>query len=161
MPVYHYTFHAYGTWLPDRAEGYTPYHAGWQPPDASRADQYRSSMDQHPSRFSSAVQELALKTLRDGEPLQNYKLYVFASDQSHLHAVVAWRDDREPTRVQSQIKSSLTRALNNHMGKRKWIARGAGKTPVKDEEHLNHLAHAYLPSHSGVFWYRVWDDRKE
>ena len=155
MPVYHFTFHAYGTWLPDRAEGYTPYRSGWKPPDTKRADQYRDQMDQAVSRFDTPSQRHALETLLRGQPLQSDELYVFAADDSHLHAVIAWRDNREPTRVQSQVKSSLIRALNEGRSKRKWLARGAGKTPVVDEEHLHHLAHVYLPSHSGVYWRRL------
>ena len=33
MPVYHFTLHAYGTWMPDRPEGYNKHGEGYQAPD--------------------------------------------------------------------------------------------------------------------------------
>ena len=152
MPVYHFTFHAYGTWLPDRPEGSFKYHQGWQPPGHARAETYRSQMTDEPARFNNKAQQLLLDTLRKGETLQNYDLYALATDESHAHAVIAWRDEREPVRIRSQVKSSMTRAINQSFGKRKWFVYGAGQTPITDEEHLHHLVHVYLPKHSGLYW---------
>ncbi|MEM1355661.1 MAG: hypothetical protein AAGH88_12345 [Planctomycetota bacterium] len=44
MPVYHFTFHAYGTWMPDHAKGYVRRKLGILPPDAKMAEQYRRNM---------------------------------------------------------------------------------------------------------------------
>lgn len=154
MPVYHFTFHAYGTWLPDRSEGSYKYQKGWQPPGHARAESYRSQMTDQPARFTNKAQQLFLETLRKGQPLQDYELYALAADDSHLHAVIGWRDEREPVRVRSQVKSSMTRALNQHFGKRIWFVRSAGQTLVVDHQHLHHLVHSYLPKHSGLYWCR-------
>lgn len=160
MPVYHFTFHAYGSWLPDRPEGSYVYHKGWQPPGHARAESYRQQMTAEPARFTTEHQQLFLETLRKGQPLQNYGLYGIAADESHLHTVIAWRDKREPTRFRSQIKSSMTRALNQHFGKRKWFVRSAGWTPIEDEQHLYQLIHEYLPKHDGLYWHR-WQGSNE
>ncbi|MEO0476784.1 MAG: hypothetical protein AAF085_12580 [Planctomycetota bacterium] len=151
MPVYHFTFHAYGTWLPDRPEGSYVYHRGWQPPGHARAETYRSQMTEQAARFDNAHQQLILDTLIKGQILQDYELYVMSSDESHIHAVIAWGDEREPVRVRAQVKSSMTRVLNRRFGKRKWFVRSAGQTPIEDDEHLDRLAHEYLPKHTGLY----------
>lgn len=160
MPVYHFTFHAYGTWLPDRPEGSFKYHRGWQPPGHARAETYRSQMAEEPARFNHPHQQLILDILLKGQPLQGYELCVMSSDESHAHAVIAWRDERTPVRIRSQIKSSMTRALNQRFGKRKWFVRSAGQTPVEDDEHLHHLVQVYLPKHTGVYWCRSSEQNK-
>ncbi|MEM9345351.1 MAG: hypothetical protein AAGB26_01915 [Planctomycetota bacterium] len=156
MPVYYFTFHAYGTWLPDRPEGSYTYHKGWQPPGHARAETYRSQMTEQAARFDNAYQLLILETLLNGQPLQDYELYALATDESHAYIVIAWRDEREPVRVRvrvrAQVKSSMTRALNQRFGKRKWFVRSAGQTPAEDNEHLDRLAHEYLPKHTGLYW---------
>jgi len=46
MPVYHFTFHAFGTWLPDHPKGYYKHGKSWRPPDPKKAQQYRDNMHQ-------------------------------------------------------------------------------------------------------------------
>ena len=38
MPCYLFTYHAYGSWLPDHAEGYVHWKEGQQPPDDNLGD---------------------------------------------------------------------------------------------------------------------------
>ncbi|MFN3168191.1 MAG: hypothetical protein ACE37H_14105 [Phycisphaeraceae bacterium] len=159
MPVYHYTFHAYGSWLPDRPEGYTPHGQSFKPADPAIANEYRKRMRRPETHFGDGAKQHALQTLIDSQSLQHFELYAMAAEPSHLHVVVAWRDEREPTRVRSQVKTSLTRALNKHFGKRDWFVAKAGQTPVVDEAHLHELVHSYLPKH-GLYWKRG-DDQED
>lgn len=152
MPVYHFTFHAYGSWLPDRPEGYDPHGRGHQPQDPNAAEAYRDRMQQPQADLKQPIQQVALQALLDSQPLQYFDLYAFAAEPSHLHAVVAWGDDRDPVHIRSQVKSSLTRALNNRFGKRPWFVSKAGHTAVKDEAHLHQLVDLYLTKHQGLYW---------
>lgn len=160
MPVYHFTFHAYGTWLPDRSEGYDPHDQGHKPPDPAEAERYRDRMRQPATTLCGAVQRHALQILIDSQSLQHFELYAFATEPTHLHALIGWRDNRDPVKVRSQVKSSLTRALNRAFEKRQWFVAKGGHTVVTDQEHLCHLADHYLPKHQGLFWKRQPPDRQ-
>lgn len=151
MPVCHFTYHAYGTWLPDRPEGYFKHGQSWQKPDIHVAKTYRQNMKQPATDLLRPAQQLIRQTLIESQPLQRFELYAIASDTSHLHVVAAWRDDRDPVHVRSQIKSSLTRALNKRLAKQQWFTAKAGHTPVTDQAHLYELIHHYLPKH-GLYW---------
>ena len=115
------------------------------------AKQYRERMQQSASRLQAGEFDHALGVLLDSQTLQRFELYAVAGEASHLHVVVAWRDDRKPTRVRGQIKSSLTRALNEQFGKRKWFVAKGGQSAVVDEVYLFELVESYLPKH-GLFW---------
>ena len=154
MPVYHFTFHAYGSWLPGHPRGYARRDEGALPPDQAMADRYRGLMTSDATEFSDEVQSFVLETLIDSQSLQSFTLYAVASEPTHLHAVVAWQDDREPVAVRSQLKTSLTRALNKAFGRRKWFVKNAGQTLVRDEAHLSELVEVYLRKHSGLYWRR-------
>ena len=151
MPVYHFTFHAYGTWLPDRPEGYFLHHKGWQPPSSACGQQYREKMNQAIKTFSSEIQQHLLDQLITASQHQRLDLYAAAIDSTHLHTAIAWRDSRSAVRIRSQIKYSLTRALINRYEKRQWLAHKAGQTCVNDERHLYRLVHEYLPKHP-LYW---------
>lgn len=152
MPVYHFTFHAYGSWMPDRPEGYFKHGNSWQPPSSQSAKRYRDKMQKPAIEFDQDQQQAMLDELIKTQEFQQIELYAAAIDISHVHAVVAWKDDRDPTRIRSQLKSSMTRALNSNIGKRQWFVAKAGQNPVSDEEHLSRLVHEYLPKHA-LYWY--------
>ena len=151
MPAYHFTFHAFGTWLPNHPEGYIRRNKGWQPPSNASAGRYRSKMQQAAVNFNQEQQQMLLQTLIDCQPHQRIELYAIAAEPTHIHAITAWTDERDPEPVRSQMKYSMTLALTQAFGKRKWFVQNAGQTPVRDEEHLYELVHHYLPKHQ-VFW---------
>ena len=153
MPIYHFTFHTYGTWLPDRPEGYTPHGQGHQLTNPHVADAYRQRMNHPQTHLNSQAQQFAIQTLLDSQYPQRFELYALASEGSHLHVVIAWQDEREPIRVRTQIKTSMSLALNKRFGRRQWFVAKAGHIPVADEAHLHELVHQYLPKH-GLYWKR-------
>ena len=61
MPCYLFTFHAYGTWLPDRRRGYVRRDKqGIHKQDHELADKYKEQMSQDIVRFDRDIQELMI-----------------------------------------------------------------------------------------------------
>ena len=152
MPVYHYIFHSHGSWMPDRDEGYYKHNEGWKAPNQEAFEQYRKKMDGRAVMFERHQQELLIGESIKAQSFQRIELYAAATDATHLHAVVAWKDDRDAVAIRSQFKSSLTRELNTQYGKQQWFVAKAGQQPVQDEAHLSFLIHDYLPNHT-LYWY--------
>ena len=40
MPVFHFTYHTYRSWMPDRDEGFVQEHRGWQPKNEKLSKAY-------------------------------------------------------------------------------------------------------------------------
>ncbi len=154
MPVYLFTYHAYGSWLPDRARGYTRKSHGVLPPDPDMADRYRRNMAQRPATFSPAIQRRMIEELVTACQRQGYDLRAVATDPSHLHALAAWRSTRAWSRVRAGLQHSLSRRLNQDLGRRTWFAAHPSRKRVKDREHLDYLTGQYLPNHRGWKWDR-------
>ncbi len=155
MPVYHFTFHAFGTWLPDHGRGYTRRGAQVLPPDPAMAERYRANMSQPPVRFTPDIQGAMIEELHVACEAQGYKLHSVGTDDTHLHLVVAWESQRGWKRVRSGIQSSLTRRLNRDYGKRAWFVANPSRKRVRDREHLDYLVDRYHPSHRGWKWNRA------
>ncbi|MBX2852010.1 MAG: hypothetical protein KTR15_09725 [Phycisphaeraceae bacterium] len=152
MSVYHFTFHAFGTWLPDRPEGYYKHDSGWKPPSEEGRKQYSDNMQGQPIAFNQSQQQQLIDEAIKAQPYQQITLYAAATDSTHLHAIVTWGDDRDPTRIRAELKSSLTRSLNAKFGKHQWFVAKAGQNRVFDQEHLYDLVHDYLPKHT-LYWF--------
>ena len=73
MPCYLFTYHAYGSWMPDRKQGYVRRGQGVQPPDMKRAEQYRRRANQEEVTFDSRMQQLAIDELRGAFAHQQWK----------------------------------------------------------------------------------------
>jgi REP element-mobilizing transposase RayT len=80
---------------------------------------------------------------------QKLRLHNIGSDESHLHDLVSWKDDRSWDQVRNSLRSSLTRRLNKQFGRRKWFSEGASRRRVRDKKHFDHLDTTYLPDHPG------------
>jgi len=154
MPVYHFTYHAFGTWLPDHGRGYTRRGAQVLPPDHEMADRYRANMSQPPVRFTSEVQRVMIAELQTACEAQGYTLHSVGTDDTHLHVVVAWDCSRHWKRVRAGIQSSLSRRLNAMYGKRKWFVARPSRKRVRDRAHLDYLVAEYHPAHRGWKWNR-------
>ena len=53
MPCYHFTFHGYGTWMPDEDDGYVRRGEGQLPQDVVEASKYRGRMTQEEASLTS------------------------------------------------------------------------------------------------------------
>lgn len=154
MPVYHFTYHAHGSWLPDHHRGYTRRGARILPTDSKMAGRYRGHMKQPPVSFIDPMQELLIDELKRACHAQGYTLHSVATDATHVHVVVAWTTDRPWVRVRAGLQSSMTRRLNRKLGKHKWFVSNPSRKRVKDEAHLGYLIDTYHPSHRGWKWNR-------
>jgi hypothetical protein len=155
VPVYHFTYHAFGTWMPDHGHGYTRRGARVLPPDPSIADRYRARMSQPPMRFTPGIQRIMIEELQAACEAQGYTLHSVATDATHLHVVVSWDSDRSWQRVRAGLQSSLSRRLNALHGKRKWFVANPSRKRVKDPAHLTYLVEKYHPGHRGWKWERT------
>jgi len=152
VPVYHFTFHAYGSWLPDHPKGYVRRDKGILPPDDEAAKAYRYRMNGEPVEFDEVLAGLLNETIESAIDPQRLELYAVGIDPTHVHVVVGWRDDRTPIAIRTQLKSSMTRVLNGVRRRDEWWTENASQKPVKDREHLLHLLNEYLPGHHRWYW---------
>jgi REP element-mobilizing transposase RayT len=149
------TLHAYGSWLPDRREGYVHYNRRLQPQDEHLARVYRERQAQGSARFDKPTQQAAVDVLLECEKPLRLKMHAICVDPSHLHALYDWRHDRDGLDVAKSLRHSLTRRLNQRIGRRKWFTHRGHLRIVKDRDHFVHLRDVYIPSHDGSVWRHV------
>lgn len=61
MPVYLFTLHSYGSWLPDHRRGYTKRNQGIFPTDEKLAGYYRDKVTQDAATFDRRAQHACEK----------------------------------------------------------------------------------------------------
>ncbi len=149
MPVVHFTFHAYGSWMPDRAEGFVRRGEGVLPPNDDTADWYRTQMSADAVTWTAAQQRVVLEALLEKCAVRGWTLHAGATERTHVHVVVSWDDDVEARSVRQALKEGVSRRLGERFGRRSWLAEGGSMKRIKDAEHLQHLRAVYLPSHGG------------
>ncbi len=155
MPCYLFTFHAYGTWLPDRKRGYVRRDGqGIHEQNLELADKYKEQMTQDVVRFDRALQTRIIESLQETTSFQGLRLHGVATDTSHVHMLISWKDDRKWDSIRRSLKHALTTHLN-HIKKQQWFTRAGSRKQVKDQEHFDYLMLRYLRSHKGVQWFEV------
>ena len=153
MPCYLFTFHAYGTWMPDRDEGFVRRSQDVLPPDKELAKQYRERTKENEAFFDSRLQRLLIEEARIACDKQQYRGHYIATEPTHVHVLISWPDERSWLKIRTGLKSSLTRRLNRDVRRRdKWFVENASRKQVKDDDHFEHLMNTYLPSHDGWKW---------
>ncbi|MEM8782412.1 MAG: transposase, partial [Planctomycetota bacterium] len=154
VPVHLFTFHAHGSWMPDRPEGYVKRRHGVLPTDPKMANAYRARQNNPSTTFAPEIREAIIDLLRAAAEAQQVQLHAVATDPTHVHALVAWNSARTVIQVRANMKESLTRRLNQRFGRRAWFSRGGHDRRVRNREHFEHLFTKYLPSHVGPNWSR-------
>lgn len=154
MPCYLFTYHAYGSWMPDRSRGYIKRGRGILPPDSHMHRLYTMAMQESAVEFDESLQRQVIAALLESESPQRFDLHFVATDATHANVPVAWRDEREPLRMRGLVKGSLTRAINAVFGRRTWFAESASRKQVKDRRLYEYLVTTYLPRHGGWKWSR-------
>ncbi|MFK7788138.1 MAG: hypothetical protein AB8C95_01425 [Phycisphaeraceae bacterium] len=157
MPCYHFTFHAYGTWMPDKKKGYVKRKKGVLPSDERMAQNYRANQKQPTVKFLKVHQEAIAAILRVVGQHLDATMRCIAIEPTHLHVIVSWSHERAWDSMRQSIRSALTRNLNDRFGKREWFVKGASRKQIQDHDHFCYLIREYLPSHRGVFWLRDED----
>jgi REP element-mobilizing transposase RayT len=114
-----------------------------------------------------------LQRLMIGEALtacikQSLRLHAAATDPSHVHLLVSWKSSKTSLQVRANLKSSLSRRLNEHRRSTKpqedvgpSLSRAGSRKPVRTREHFDYLMTEYLPDHRGTQWYedRGWVEK--
>jgi hypothetical protein len=152
MPCYLFTYHAFGTWLPDRKQGYVKRKRGIRPSDFAEAERYRSAMKETVVEFDERLQLSAIDAVIDSQVKQNFDAYYIATDATHVHILIGWRDERAWLHMRSILKGSISRRLKKDRGNRTWLAEGASRKRVKERKHFDPLVTRYLPKHRGWKW---------
>lgn len=111
-------------------------------------------MKSPPVHFDTSTQRIIIDTVLASRTKQHFEALAIATEATHTHILVSWEDSRTVEKVSGQIKTSITRALNARIGRRKWLAKDASRRRIADAAHLEHLTARYLPDHTGVKWDR-------
>lgn len=154
MPCFLFTYHAHGSWMPDREQGYVKRGKGILPTDSHMNRLYTESMVETAVLFDSNLQIALIECLLESAPKQKFELYAVATDSTHVHALLSWRDQRRGTKLRGLVKGSLTRYLNKKFERRTWLAESGSCKQVKHRGHFDHLKQVYLPKHQGWKWDR-------
>jgi hypothetical protein len=157
MPVYLFTYHGKGTWMPDHRKGYVRRKQGVLPPDPGAAAAYRAAQKDDVVFFSADMQQLLVDTARGTEPYLQATVHSVFSEPTHVHVLMSWRHDREWKSMRSSVKTALTKALNAAIERREWWVDSSSRKRVRDREHFDYLITAYRRKHSGVQWVRQTD----
>jgi REP element-mobilizing transposase RayT len=156
MPCFLFTYHAYGSWLPDHPDGFVHWKEGRQLPDDNLGGAYRAKMKFPEAEFGELLQRAMIEELRAAAHFQKFRLHAVATEPTHLHSLLSWPDERSPPALNLGVKKSLTIRLKKQVAERTWFSKGGNERQVKKLEHFNYLVNEYLPSHGG--W--KWDERR-
>ena len=153
MPCYHFTFHGYGTWMPDEDDGYVRRGEGHLPQDTTEASKYRSRMKNGEIKFNDSMQLAIIDEVHAASEHQMFRVHYVATEPTHVHILVSWQDDqRASEKIRSSIRQSLSRQLSKQFGRRQWLSEGGSRRKVLNEDHYGYLAAVYLPEHGGWKW---------
>lgn len=153
MPCYLFTYHGYGTWLPDHHRGYVRRKEGVLASDAPMAVCYRRNMKREAAQFDRKIQQTLIEAALEAFRCQSIRGHGIATDTTHLHVLVSWTTNRTWQVVRRQLRGSLTRRLNLEIERRSWFSKQPSRKRVKDQRHFDHLMGSYLPKHSGLKWF--------
>jgi REP element-mobilizing transposase RayT len=153
MSCYHFTFHGYGSWMPDEDDGYVRRGEGRLPQDTKEAAKYRSRMTHEEVEFNESQQQALINEVHVASRHQSLRVHFVATEPTHIHVLVSWKDDRQTAeKVRASIRQSLSRCLAKQFAERKWLSDGGSQRKVLNEEHFGYLVTKYLPEHGGWKW---------
>ena len=154
MPVYLFTYHAYRTWNADNPRGFVPWHEGLQSPNPELSRSYDRQAKQPPVTFDVAKQKALLWIVHDCCGRRDWRLHYAATETTHIHVLVSWKEETAWKDVSTRIKNLASRAIGQVAKEqgRRWFVRRSSRKRVKEEQHLDYLMTAYLPKHRGRSW---------
>lgn len=155
MPCCLFTWHTYGSWLPDRPQGYVHWKRGLSLPNLGLAACYKDQQKEATVPLSLQHQETTINEILVAATFQLFRVHSIAYEATHIHMLVSWKDTRLPKRIRNSDRHSLTQRLNR-IESRDWFSRGGDIKHVKNQAHFDHLYIKYLPSHNGM----KWDDKR-
>jgi hypothetical protein len=151
MPCYLFTWHAYGSWLPDHPQGYVHWKRGYEASNLALALRYQQKQQQSSALLLESAQRKLIDEILVTAEAAHFLPHCVATVITHIHALVSWDDQRSSEQLRRSIRRSLTQRLNS-VARRKWFSRGGHAKQVRGREHFDYLTTVYLPSHSGWKW---------
>jgi len=146
MPVYLFTYHAYGSWLPDKPDGYVKRNQGIHTQNHDRASRYREHMKHPPMRFNQRMQRVMVDSAQATAGELGLRLHYACVTDTHAHALVSWSGDTDWQRLRTRIKQRLGRDLSVALDRKgPWFSEGSSRKRVRTDVHLHQLMHTYLP----------------
>jgi hypothetical protein len=76
MPVYLFTFHAYGSWMPDRRQGYTTRSEGYRPRDPVMAGRYKQTVSESRVSFDHDIRKAMIEEVLVASNFPEKELYL-------------------------------------------------------------------------------------
>jgi REP element-mobilizing transposase RayT len=152
MPCYLFTYHTFGSWYPDRAQGFVARGQGILPQDVKLAKVYRSRAKQETVFIEQQHQQAMIHRLIEAVSFIDCRLHGVATDNTHLHVLASWRGERTWQQNRASLKKSLTIMLKEMFEGRSWFSENASRKRVENRDHYNYLIDVYLPSHRGWKW---------
>jgi hypothetical protein len=152
MPVMHYTQHTYGSWMPDRPQGYVHHDRGLQSQNPKMNLAYRRHKSVEVVNLTAEQQRRVVGVLRNEAGLINDRVHSVATDDAHFHVLLSWKDDRSLRQVYASIRKTISLCLNRDFGKRCWFTKHGHLVQVKSRTHFDHLIDVYHPSHPSWCW---------
>jgi REP element-mobilizing transposase RayT len=152
MPCYLFTYHAYGTWYPDRQQGYVRRGQGILPSDPKAGHTYRERAAHDTILLDEIHQQAIIARLIEAVSFIHCRLHAVATDSTHIHVLLSWRGDRTWQQNRISLKKSMTLMLKRQFANRPWFSENASRKRVENQEHFDHLMNTYLPKHNGWKW---------
>jgi 23S rRNA G2445 N2-methylase RlmL len=137
MPCYLFTYHAFGSWMPDRQQGYVRHGKGILPQDMQAAALYWSNAKHEMVQFLAEHQISTISTLEEAVSHIHSRLHFIATDKTHVHALVSWAKDRTWQQNRTSLKRSVTFALKEKFGDRPWLSKGRRGSEFETGNTLN------------------------
>lgn len=152
MPVYLFTFHGRGTWMPDHPRGYVHPKRGLQPCDPVMGANYRRNQREPAVFFDAEHQRVIIEASRRAAPFLDITIHAVANEPTHSHVLASWKHDRVASSLRRSLRRALSITLNEAFGKRDWFAEKPPLRRVRTYDHLDYLVLKYLPEHKGEHW---------
>lgn len=154
MAVYHFTFHGYPTWNADHPKGYVRRGEGILASDEVVARRYDGRARDDEVIFRPRHQRVIVWIVWDACRQRDWRLHHVATESTHFHAIVSWREFRDWMEVRAKLKNLVSWALGKEFNVRgrPWLVGGASRKRVSDLKHFTWLMNDYLPKHSGLRW---------
>lgn len=156
VPVYLFTYHAYRSWMPDHPRGFAKEGEGYQQPNPELARAYEDAAKFPAVEFDAPTERFLIETACEVCERRGWRFHGAATEPSHLHALVSWRDPSlQWSFVRGKIKNILSLELSKRSATvgRRWFVEGASRKRVRDWDHFDYLMVTYLPKrHGGWRW---------
>jgi hypothetical protein len=156
VAVYHFTFHAFGTWDADNRRGYTVRGEGYQPPDSKEQRRRDENMLQEVIEFDEAMQKVLIAGTYDICHRRGWTFHGAGTDPTHFHPLISWKGFVEWQDVRDKLKNILSLFLGRWTGieGRTWFVEGGSRKRVVERSRYDHLLTTYFPDHRGILWKR-------